>query len=167
MYPVVQQQAWESVEAPAQPDPLERRRGLSEELGHRHRCRPTTLRLGRHDLALLLGPRQLPEPEAAQHRQQDQHRQARQPARPEAGPCPSLRLLPRCHRPMEPRVLKAAILLLLLAILASLFCALYFMLSDAGRSNRMVYALYARVVLSALALALIAWGFFTGQLHST
>lgn len=68
---------------------------------------------------------------------------------------------------MEPRVLKAAILLLLLVILASLFCALYFMLSDAGRSNRMVYALYARVVLSALALALIAWGFFTGQLHST
>ena len=58
-------------------------------------------------------------------------------------------------------------LLLLLAVLASLFAALYFMLRDTGRSNRMVYALYARVALSALALALIAWGFFSDQLHST
>jgi hypothetical protein len=31
----------------------------------------------------------------------------------------------------------------------------------------MVYALYVRVLLSALALALIAWGFFSGQLQST
>ncbi len=68
---------------------------------------------------------------------------------------------------MELRVLKAAILLLLLAILTSLFSALYFMLRDTGRSNRMVYALYARVALSALALALIAWGFYSGQLQST
>ena len=64
-------------------------------------------------------------------------------------------------------MLKAAILLLLLAVLASLFCALYFMLNDAGRSSRMVYALYARVLLSALALGLIAWGFYSGHLQST
>lgn len=61
-------------------------------------------------------------------------------------------------------MLKAAILLVLLAILASLAFALYFMLHDMGRSNRMVYSLYARVALSALVLGLIAWGFSTGQL---
>mgnify|MGYP002733312714 CR=1 FL=1 len=64
-------------------------------------------------------------------------------------------------------MLKTAILLLVLGTLVSLACALYFMLNDASRSSRMVYALYARVAFSALTLALVAWGFYSGHLHST
>ena len=62
-------------------------------------------------------------------------------------------------------MLKAAIVMLLLATVASLFGALFFLLRDAGRTNRLVYALYVRVGLAALTLVLIAWGLYSGQLH--
>lgn len=61
-------------------------------------------------------------------------------------------------------MLKAAILLLLLATLISLFSGLFFLVRDEGRSNRLLHALYVRVGLAALTLALIAWGFYSGQL---
>ena len=61
-------------------------------------------------------------------------------------------------------MLKAAIILLLLATLASLFSGLFFLVKDEGRGSRVVNALTVRVILAALTLALIAWGFYSGQL---
>jgi hypothetical protein len=61
-------------------------------------------------------------------------------------------------------MLKAAIVLLLLATLASLFSGLFFLVKDEGRSSRVVNALTVRVTLTALTISLIAWGFYSGQL---
>lgn len=63
-------------------------------------------------------------------------------------------------------MLKAAIILLLLATLVSLFSGLFFLVKDEGRGSRVVNALTVRVVLAAATLALIAWGFYSGQLVS-
>ncbi|WP_024763720.1 twin transmembrane helix small protein [Pseudomonas nitroreducens] len=64
-------------------------------------------------------------------------------------------------------MLKAAIVLLLLATVVSLFSGLFFLVKDEGRGSRVVNALTVRVTLTALTLALIAWGFFSGQLGSS
>ncbi|WP_439860275.1 twin transmembrane helix small protein [Pseudomonas sp. MBLB4136] len=61
-------------------------------------------------------------------------------------------------------MLKAAIILLLLATIASLFSGLFFLVKDEGRSSRLVNALTVRVTLTALTVGLIAWGFYSGQL---
>jgi hypothetical protein len=61
-------------------------------------------------------------------------------------------------------MLKAAIILLLLATIASLFSGLFFLVKDEGRSSRLVNALTLRVSLTALTVGLIAWGFYSGQL---
>ncbi len=61
-------------------------------------------------------------------------------------------------------MLKAAIILLLLATLVSLFSGLFFLVKDEGRSSRLVNALTVRVTLTALTVGLIAWGFYSGQL---
>ncbi|MBD9426087.1 MULTISPECIES: twin transmembrane helix small protein [unclassified Pseudomonas] len=63
-------------------------------------------------------------------------------------------------------MLKAAIILLLLATLVSLFSGLFFLVKDEGRGSRVVNALTVRVILAAATLALISWGFFSGQLVS-
>jgi hypothetical protein len=63
-------------------------------------------------------------------------------------------------------MLKAAIILLLLATLVSLFSGLFFLVKDQGRTSRLVNALTVRVTLTALTVALIAWGFYSGQLTS-
>ncbi|CAE6885670.1 MULTISPECIES: twin transmembrane helix small protein [Pseudomonas] len=63
-------------------------------------------------------------------------------------------------------MLKAAIVLLLLATLVSLFSGLFFLVKDEGRTSRVVNALTVRVSLAVLTVALIAWGFYTGQLAS-
>ncbi|WP_041770066.1 twin transmembrane helix small protein [Metapseudomonas resinovorans] len=63
-------------------------------------------------------------------------------------------------------MLKAAIVLMLLATLVSLFSGLFFLVKDEGRSSRVVNALTVRVILAALTLALVAWGFYSGQLVS-
>jgi len=63
-------------------------------------------------------------------------------------------------------MLKAAIVLLLLATVVSLFSGLFFLVKDEGHGSRVVNALTVRVVLAALTIALIAWGFFSGQLSS-
>jgi hypothetical protein len=44
--------------------------------------------------------------------------------------------------------MKIAVLLLLLAVVASLFCGLYFVGADKGRTNRAVIALSVRIALS-------------------
>jgi hypothetical protein len=63
-------------------------------------------------------------------------------------------------------MLKAAIVFLLLATVASLFSGLFFLVKDQGRTSRVVTALTIRVSLAALTLALIAWGLYSGQLSS-
>lgn len=63
-------------------------------------------------------------------------------------------------------MLKAAIILLLLATLVSLFSGLFFLVRDEGRGLRVVNSLSVRVVLTAITVALIAWGFYSGQLAS-
>jgi hypothetical protein len=60
-------------------------------------------------------------------------------------------------------MLKAAIILLLLATLVS---GLFFLVRDEGRGLRVVNSLSVRVVLTAITVALIAWGFYSGQLVS-
>ena len=56
-------------------------------------------------------------------------------------------------------MLKAAIVLLLVATLVSLFSGLFFLVKDEGRRSRVLTALFVRVSLTALTVALIAWGF--------
>lgn len=63
-------------------------------------------------------------------------------------------------------MLKAAIILLLLATLVSLFSGLFFLVKDEGRTSRVVNALTVRVTLTALTIALVTWGFYSGQLVS-
>ncbi len=63
-------------------------------------------------------------------------------------------------------MLKAAIILLLLATLVSLFSGLFFLVKDEGHGSRVVNSLSVRVILTALTVALIAWGFYSGQLVS-
>ncbi len=61
-------------------------------------------------------------------------------------------------------MLKAAIVLMLIATVVSLFSGLFFLVKDEGNSNRLVTALTVRVVLAVITLMLITWGFFSGQL---
>lgn len=63
-------------------------------------------------------------------------------------------------------MLKAAIVILLLATIASLFSGLVFLVKDDGESTRLLKALTVRVTLAALTLILITWGFWSGQLVS-
>lgn len=61
-------------------------------------------------------------------------------------------------------MLKTAILFLLLAMVVSLFSGLFFLVKDEGRTSRVAYALTLRVILAALLVVLMLWGFFSGQL---
>lgn len=63
-------------------------------------------------------------------------------------------------------MLKAAIALMLIATVASLFSGLFFLVKDEGRTSRVVNALTLRVTLTALTIALVTWGFYSGQLVS-
>ncbi|WP_085606412.1 MULTISPECIES: twin transmembrane helix small protein [unclassified Pseudomonas] len=63
-------------------------------------------------------------------------------------------------------MLKAAIVLMLIATVVSLFSGLFFLVKDDSRSNRLVIALSVRVALAAVTVGLIAWGFYSGQLVS-
>ncbi|KIU50227.1 MULTISPECIES: twin transmembrane helix small protein [Pseudomonas] len=63
-------------------------------------------------------------------------------------------------------MLKAAIVLMLLATVISLFSGLFFLVKDDDNSTRLLTALKIRVSLAAITLALVAWGFYSGQLVS-
>jgi hypothetical protein len=63
-------------------------------------------------------------------------------------------------------MLKAAIVLMLLATVASLFSGLFFLVKDDSQSDRLLKALTVRVCLAVGTLALVAWGFYSGQLVS-
>ena len=58
--------------------------------------------------------------------------------------------------------MKIIVLLFVLFILGSLFSALYFLLKDRSKSNRVVKALTVRVVLSVVLFALLMLGFYFG-----
>jgi len=63
-------------------------------------------------------------------------------------------------------VLKAIILILLFAVVASLFTGLGFLFKDSQRndSKRLLYALGVRISLAAMLLLVIFYGLQTGQL---
>ena len=61
---------------------------------------------------------------------------------------------------------KAAIVLMLIATVISLFSGLFFLVKDDSSSHRLVIALSVRVALAAATVGLIAWGFYSGQLVS-
>ena len=63
-------------------------------------------------------------------------------------------------------MLKAAIVLMLAATVASLFGGLFFLVKDDGQSTRLLKTLALRVILAGLTLILIVWGFYSGQLPS-
>lgn len=62
-------------------------------------------------------------------------------------------------------MLKVLIVVLLLAVVASLFSSLSFLMRDESRSNRTVNALIVRVVLSVLLLAVIGIAIWSGELQ--
>lgn len=68
------------------------------------------------------------------------------------------------HVPRSHTMLKLAIFLLLLAMLASLFSGLFFLVRDEGRTSRLANSLALRALLAGLTVSLIAWGFHSGQL---
>ncbi|SEJ72084.1 twin transmembrane helix small protein [Pseudomonas sp. NFR16] len=61
-------------------------------------------------------------------------------------------------------MLKAAIVLMLVATVVSLFSGLFFLVKDDASSTRLVKALTVRVCCAAITLALIGYGYFSGQL---
>ena len=65
--------------------------------------------------------------------------------------------------------LKALIVILFIAVLASLSSGLVFLLKDIDKSGskRTLYALGIRITLAACLLIAIAWGFYSGELSST
>ena len=56
-------------------------------------------------------------------------------------------------------MLKAAIVILLLATVASLLSGLFFLVKDEGQGTRLVNTLTVRVTLTGLTVALLIWGF--------
>jgi hypothetical protein len=61
-------------------------------------------------------------------------------------------------------MLKVIIVLLLIAIVASLFSGAVFFFKDQGSTKRTLYALGVRITLAILLMATITYGVMTGQL---
>lgn len=61
--------------------------------------------------------------------------------------------------------LKIALLVLFSAVVISLFSGLFFLIKDQGKSHRTVNALFFRVSFSALIIAVLIYGFYTGELQ--
>jgi hypothetical protein len=62
--------------------------------------------------------------------------------------------------------MRIAILLLLLAIVASLFSGLYFVFKDKGTTNRAVISLTIRIALSVLVFVLLIGSYYFGWMPS-
>lgn len=60
---------------------------------------------------------------------------------------------------------KLLVLVLFAAVVASLFSALYFLLTDPSHRQRTLNALALRVLFSVLLIATLLIGFYTGHLH--
>ena len=61
-------------------------------------------------------------------------------------------------------MLKALVILLMLAVIVSLFSGLFFLIRDGGKTNRVVNSLAVRVTLSILLLAVILIALWQGAL---
>lgn len=61
-------------------------------------------------------------------------------------------------------MLKALIIILMLAVIVSLFSGLFFLIKDGGKTNRVVNSLAVRVVLSVLLLVVILLSLWQGSL---
>lgn len=61
-------------------------------------------------------------------------------------------------------MLKALIILLMLAVIVSLFSGLFFLIKDGGKTNRVVNSLAVRVILSVLLLVVIILSIWQGSL---
>ncbi|RBP29709.1 DUF2909 family protein [Marinobacter pelagius] len=61
-------------------------------------------------------------------------------------------------------MLKAVIVVLMLAVVASLFSGLFFLIRDRGKTNRVVNSLAVRVALSILLLVVILVALWQGSL---
>ncbi|MDN6319525.1 MAG: twin transmembrane helix small protein [Marinobacter sp.] len=66
-------------------------------------------------------------------------------------------------------MLKALIIILMLAVIFSLFSGLFFLIKDGGKTNRVVNSLAVRVALSVLLLIVILLSLWQGglTLHPT
>lgn len=61
-------------------------------------------------------------------------------------------------------MLKALIIILMLAVIVSLFSGLFFLIKDGGKTNRVVNSLAIRVALSVLLLVVILLSLWQGSL---
>lgn len=61
-------------------------------------------------------------------------------------------------------MLKLLIVVLLLAVMVSLFSGLFFLIRDGGKTSRVVNALAVRVALSVLLIAVVLTSLWTGDL---
>jgi len=61
---------------------------------------------------------------------------------------------------------KPAIVILFVLLIFSLFSGLVFLMKDQGGTKRTLYSLGVRVSLAMTLVAVIAWGFYTGELRS-
>lgn len=61
-------------------------------------------------------------------------------------------------------MLKILIVVLLLAVMVSLFSGLFFLIRDGGKTNRVVNSLAVRVALSLLLVAVVLTSLWTGDL---
>ncbi|MFB2706364.1 twin transmembrane helix small protein [Marinobacter shengliensis] len=61
-------------------------------------------------------------------------------------------------------MLKLLIVLLLLAVMVSLFSGLFFLIRDGGKTSRVVNSLAVRVALSVLLIAVVLTSLWTGDL---
>lgn len=61
-------------------------------------------------------------------------------------------------------MIKSAIVILLLAVIVSLFSGLFFLIRDGGKTRRVVNSLAIRVTLSVLLLLLVLVSLWTGDL---
>lgn len=77
--------------------------------------------------------------------------------------------LPRYHAPGFPRrtivLAKVILVVLLAAIVASLFSGLFFLMKDESRQRRLLTALKVRVALSIALLVFLALAFWQGWLR--
>lgn len=62
-------------------------------------------------------------------------------------------------------MLKLAIVILLFAVIVSLFSGLFFLIRDQGKTHRVVNSLAVRVALSVVLLVLVAVALWTGDLN--
>ncbi|BEH12696.1 MULTISPECIES: twin transmembrane helix small protein [Marinobacter] len=61
-------------------------------------------------------------------------------------------------------MLKLLIVVLLLAVMVSLFSGLFFLIRDGGKTSRVVNSLAVRVALSVLLIAVVLTSLWTGDL---